>query len=30
MASDLDYVPMPDNVVQMIEAKWKNEVKAAM
>lgn len=27
MASDLDYVPMPDNVVKTIEATWAKEVK---
>ena len=27
MASSLDYIPMPANVVQLIQAKWKNEVK---
>jgi phosphate transport system substrate-binding protein len=27
MASDLDYIPMPDNVVSMIEANWKKEIK---
>ncbi len=26
-AFTLDYVPLPDNVVQQIEAKWANEVK---
>jgi phosphate transport system substrate-binding protein len=24
MASDLDYVPMPDNVVKLVEEKWKD------
>jgi len=27
MASSLDYIPMPDNVVSLIEAKWKSEIK---
>jgi phosphate transport system substrate-binding protein len=27
MASGLDYIPMPDNVVGMIEAKWKSDIK---
>jgi len=27
MASELDYVPMPDNVVKDIEAYWKKEIK---
>ena len=27
MASSLDYIPMPDNVVNMIQAKWKSEIK---
>ncbi|KAE9540177.1 phosphate ABC transporter substrate-binding protein PstS [Ursidibacter maritimus] len=26
-ASELDYVPLPDNVVEQIKAQWKNEVK---
>jgi phosphate transport system substrate-binding protein len=29
MASSLDYIPMPDNVVSLIEAKWKSEIKDA-
>jgi phosphate transport system substrate-binding protein len=29
MASDLDYVPMPDNVVKTIEQTWAKEVKGA-
>ena len=29
MAEDLDYVPMPDNVVKDIETYWKNEIKDA-
>jgi phosphate transport system substrate-binding protein len=24
MAADLDYVPMPDNVVSLIERKWQD------
>jgi phosphate transport system substrate-binding protein len=27
MAEDLDYIPMPDSVVSMIEANWKKEIK---
>jgi phosphate transport system substrate-binding protein len=27
MASDLDYIPMPANVVQLIEARWKSDIK---
>jgi phosphate transport system substrate-binding protein len=27
MASGLDYVPMPDNVVSMIVSKWKSDIK---
>jgi len=27
MASDLDYIPMPDNVVKMIQTSWKNQIK---
>ena len=26
-ALELDYVPMPENVVKMVQDKWKNEVK---
>ena len=29
MAEDLDYVPMPDNVVKHIEQNWKSEIKDA-
>jgi phosphate transport system substrate-binding protein len=29
MASDLDYVPMPDNVVKIIEQSWTKEIKGA-
>ncbi len=28
MAADLDYVPMPDSVVAMIEKTWKDKIKA--
>jgi len=27
MASSLDYIPMPDNVVNLIQAKWKSDIK---
>jgi phosphate transport system substrate-binding protein len=27
MAQDLDYIPMPDSVVNIIEANWKKEIK---
>jgi phosphate transport system substrate-binding protein len=27
MASGLDYIPMPDNVVDLIAAKWKSDIK---
>jgi phosphate transport system substrate-binding protein len=27
MASSLDYIPMPDNVVSLIQAKWKSEIR---
>jgi phosphate transport system substrate-binding protein len=27
LAADLDYVPMPDNVVKLIEAQWKETLK---
>ena len=30
MAENLDYIPMPDSVVKLIEAKWKSDVKASM
>ena len=30
MAEDLDYVPMPSNVVSDVEGYWKGEVKASM
>jgi phosphate transport system substrate-binding protein len=29
MASDLDYVPMPDSVVAMIEKTWKDKIKGS-
>jgi phosphate transport system substrate-binding protein len=29
MATDLDYVPMPDSVVKIIETNWKNQIKDA-
>jgi phosphate transport system substrate-binding protein len=29
MADELDYVPLPDNLVQQIEGSWKQEVKDA-
>ncbi|MGH8686650.1 MAG: phosphate ABC transporter substrate-binding protein PstS [Burkholderiales bacterium] len=29
MASELDYVPMPDNVVDLIKASWKSRIKDA-
>jgi len=28
MAESLDYVPMPDNVVKLINAQWKNKLKS--
>ncbi|MGE5525989.1 MAG: phosphate ABC transporter substrate-binding protein PstS [Rhodospirillaceae bacterium] len=27
MADDLDYVPMPDSVVKLIQAEWKKQIK---
>ena len=27
MAESLDYIPMPDSVVNLIQAKWKSEIK---
>ena len=30
MAESLDYIPMPDSVVDLIQAKWKTDVKASM
>jgi len=29
MATDLDYVPMPDNVVALIEKTWKDRIKSS-
>ncbi|MBV8033233.1 MAG: phosphate ABC transporter substrate-binding protein PstS, partial [Betaproteobacteria bacterium] len=29
MAEELDYVPMPDSVVQLIKASWKSQIKDA-
>ena len=29
MAGDLDYVPMPDNVVALIEKTWKDQIKSS-
>ena len=29
MAAKLDYVPMPDSVVKLVEQTWANEIKAA-
>jgi phosphate transport system substrate-binding protein len=29
MATDLDYVPMPDSVVALIEQTWKDKIKGA-
>ena len=29
MAEDLDYVPMPDSVVKLIEKTWAAEIKDA-
>ena len=29
MATDLDYVPMPDNVVALIEKTWRDRIKGA-
>ncbi len=29
MATELDYVPMPDNVVKLVEASWKKDIKDA-
>jgi phosphate transport system substrate-binding protein len=30
MAESLDYIPMPDSVVKLIESKWKSDVKVSM
>jgi len=27
MAEDLDYIPMPDNVVKLVEAMWAKDIK---
>jgi phosphate transport system substrate-binding protein len=27
MAADLDYVPMPDTVVKLVEGVWSKEIK---
>jgi phosphate transport system substrate-binding protein len=27
MASELDYVPMPDSVVSLVQAAWKQQIK---
>jgi len=29
MAAELDYVPMPDNVVDLVEATWKSDIKGS-
>jgi phosphate transport system substrate-binding protein len=29
MASELDYVPIPDTVVSLIQAAWKQQIKDA-
>ena len=29
MANDLDYVPMPDSVVDLVEATWKSDIKGS-
>jgi len=29
MAEELDYVPLPDNVVKMIAESWKSQIKDA-
>ncbi len=29
LALDLDYVPMPDAVVKLVQAEWKNKIKDA-
>ena len=28
MAKDLHYVPLPDNVVKLVEAEWAKEIKS--
>ncbi len=30
MAQSLDYIPMPDSVVKLIQDKWKSEIKVSM
>ncbi len=27
MAEDLDYIPMPDNVVKLVETMWAKDIK---
>ena len=27
MAEDLDYIPMPDNVVAMVEKMWASDIQ---
>ena len=27
MAQDLDYIPMPDNVVELVEKMWANDIQ---
>ncbi len=29
LASDLDYVPLPDNVVEQIRATWSKDIKTS-
>ncbi len=29
LAESLDYIPMPDKVVGMVETTWKNDLKGA-
>jgi phosphate transport system substrate-binding protein len=29
MATDLDYVPMPDSVAALIEKTWKDKIKSS-
>jgi phosphate transport system substrate-binding protein len=28
MAEDLDYIPMPDSVIKLIEKTWSSEIKS--
>jgi phosphate transport system substrate-binding protein len=28
MAEELDYIPMPDNVVKLIEQTWASDIKS--